>query len=84
MKKWIKAMNDEIDLLLRKKTWVLVLRSQIQQRPISYKWIYKKTVEASDNYNIILKARLVTREFTQEEGVDYTEIFSPVVKHSSM
>ena len=30
------------------------------------------------------KARLVTKRFTQKEGIDFTEVFSLVVRHASI
>ena len=80
-KQWMNAMIEEIESLMKNKTWVLVKRPK-DQKPVSCKWIFKKKVEAGNK--IRFKARLVTRGFTQEEGIDYNEVFSPVVKHASI
>lgn len=54
------------------------------RRIVSCKWIFKKNEGIPSVEPSKFKARLVARGFTQKEGVDFNEIFSPVVKHSSI
>ena len=49
---------------------------------VTCKWIFKKILESDGS--IRYKARLVARGFSQEYGIDYNEVFSPVVKHNSI
>ena len=66
-----------MDSLIKNKTWILVEKPK-QQRLVGCKWIFKKKKGAR------FKARSVAKGFTQREGVDYNEIYSPVVRHSSI
>jgi hypothetical protein len=49
---------------------------------ISCKWVYKIKMDASGNVERY-KARLMTNDFTQKEGIDYHETFSLVSKKDS-
>jgi hypothetical protein len=47
-------------------------------RPIGCKWVFKKMMNKDGNFHIY-KTRFVAKGFKQIHGVDYDEIFSPVV-----
>ena len=75
---WVQAMREEIEALIANNTWELVDLPP-KKRAISNKWVYKLKLNSNGSLEK-LKARLVIRGFTQQRGIDYQEIFSPVVK----
>lgn len=75
-------MKDEIASLKKSKTWILVKRPS-DKKLVGYKWFYKLKEGNSDVQPTRYKARLVA-EVTQREGVNFNEVFSPIIKHSSI
>ncbi|KAJ4714183.1 Retrovirus-related Pol polyprotein from transposon TNT 1-94 [Melia azedarach] len=80
---WLAAMGDEMESLHKNQTWELTKRPR-DRKIITCKWVYKKKEGETSVEGIKYKARVVARGFTQREGVDYNEIFSPVVRHTSI
>ncbi|GJU56638.1 putative ribonuclease H-like domain-containing protein [Tanacetum coccineum] len=75
---WIEAMQEELLQFKLQEVWTLVDLLN-GKRVIGTKWIF---MNKKDESGIVIKnkARLVAQGYTQEEGIDYDEVFAPVVR----
>ncbi|GJR15737.1 putative ribonuclease H-like domain-containing protein [Tanacetum coccineum] len=75
---WIEAMQDELLQFSLQKVWRLVDLPK-GKHAIGTKWVYRNK---KDERGIVVrnKARLVAQGYTQEEGIDYDEVFAPVAR----
>ncbi|GJS26881.1 retrotransposon protein, putative, ty1-copia subclass [Tanacetum coccineum] len=80
---WVRAMKEEMSSLKKNHTWELVDQPP-GQKLVSCKWLYKIKEGIEGVQKPRYKARLVARGFTQRAGIDYNEVFSPVVRHTSI
>ena len=81
--KWLNVMKEEMTSLKENNTWVLVQRPA-GRRLVGCKWIFKLKEGIAGSESVRYKTRLVAKGFTQKEGIDFNEVFSPVVKHFSI
>ena len=74
-------MKDEMDSLLGSQTWELTELS-VGKKALHNKWVYR--IKNEHNGSKRYKTKLVVKGFQQKEGIDYTKIFSQVVKMSTI
>lgn len=79
---WTEAMNDEMDSLRKSQTWLLVTPPEDAQI-LKNRWVFKYKPK-TEKQKARFRARLVVKGFQQRPGIDYGEIFSPVVKFPSI
>ena len=78
---WKKAINEELESLIRNGTWDIVPKPTGRD-VITCKWVFKIKRNAEGDIERY-KARLVARGFSQKYGVDYDEVFAPVVRQTT-
>ncbi|KAK2402246.1 putative mitochondrial protein [Trifolium repens] len=79
---WKNAINTELTALVKNKTWTLT-KLPLHKKAIGCKWVFKLKLHADGSIERH-KARLVAKGYTQTEGIDYIDTFSPVVKMTTV
>ena len=82
-KMWKDAMAEEISSLYKNDTWELTELPK-GKKAIGCKQVYTKKQGSLKGDIVCYKAKLVAKGYAQRESIDYNEVFSPVVKHSSI
>jgi len=79
--KWKEAMKEEINSFEENDAWEVV-DIPTNGTVVDCKWVFKRKV---DNENEVrYRARLVAKGFSQKQGIDYDETFSPVVRYTTL
>ena len=79
---WIDAMRDELSSMSQNEVWELVELSKGCE-PIECKWVNKIRRDSNGQVERY-KARLVTKGYSQREGINFKETFSHVSTKDSL
>ncbi|KAH9146560.1 hypothetical protein AeRB84_008040 [Aphanomyces euteiches] len=79
---WKQAEPLQLEQLRQNGTWEMD-NLPTGRKTIGTLWVYAKKTDAQGN-NTRFKARLVANGFTQVQGTDFNDSFSPVVKASTI
>ena len=81
-KEWVDAMVEKYQSKIKNDVWEIVPR-QKDKSAVSSKWIFKTKHSANGSIEKY-KARFIARGFSQKEGIDCEETFSPVARYTSI
>ena len=80
--KWVDAMQYEMKSLHENHSFELVKLPK-GKRALKNRWVYKVKQEKHTS-KPCYKARLVVKGFSQKKCIDFDQIFSPIIKMSSI
>ena len=75
-------MVEEMDALDKNEVWDIV-ELPTGRKSVGSTWLFKKNFNAQGKVEKY-KSRLVAKGYSQVEGIDFGEIFSPVAKLTSI
>ena len=75
-------MKDEFHSLQKNGTWNLVI-APLGRKLVKCKWVFKTKFDA-DGSPLKYKEILVAKVFSQVQGIDYNDTFSPMPKMDSI
>lgn len=81
-KRWRGAMSTEMDAFARNHTYDLVPRHP-DQNVVGCIWIYKYKYNPNGTHKSC-KGRLFAKGYNHQQGYDYTDTFSPVIKSTTL
>ena len=79
---WFDAMVEEYDSIVKTSVWEIVPRP-IDKSVVGSRWIYKVKQDVDGSVEKY-KDKFVAWGFSQIEGIDYGETFSPISRYSSI
>ncbi|KAF0707495.1 hypothetical protein As57867_006583, partial [Aphanomyces stellatus] len=79
---WLDATHEEYDALVNNGTWVLT-ELPAGRKALACKWLWRNKFDAVGHFTKY-EVRLVIKGFMQRYGLDYVEIFAPVLRYNTL